>query len=328
MTSLQKLAFDATIGKDVEGRNATQMNDAVRNAVMEACGGEWSYWKFMAHKYEVFEIIAEIMPVSMQASLAGKFDAFAEIKDTAMGDKNYFWIEDNETYGVATVARGNSDVSRQKIVDKNFSVPTVGKAIKLYDEFDRFMAGKITIDRLSEKAMGAMMAYVGELISNTIYNSYSAVGTNFKASAAFDADTLVTIIEHVKAATGATSVQIWGTQTSLSKVDDSSAAGYSDSYKDQFNGMGYFGQFRGTPMFELPQAYLAGGGQTFAVNDSYIIIVPAGEKIVKVVFEGEPLIEMTTEGRNDQQMEFSIQRQIGAASITAVEGKYGLYRFS
>ena len=61
MTSLQKLAFDATIGKDVDGRNATQMNDAVRNAVMEACGGEWNYYSFMDNKYKVFAVIAEIM---------------------------------------------------------------------------------------------------------------------------------------------------------------------------------------------------------------------------------------------------------------------------
>ena len=54
----------------------------------------------------------------------------------------------------------------------------------------------------------------------------------------------------------------------------------------------------------------------------------AGEKIVKVAFEGQPLIEMTTEGRNDLQMEFSVQRRVGAASITVTDGLYGLYRFS
>lgn len=325
MTDLQKLAFDASNSVVREGYTKEQLNEAIRNAVRDACGGEWNYYKFMENRYKVFAIMAEIMPVAMHANLAGKFDAFAEFKDTAVGDKPYFFVEDNTTYPVVTVARGNMDVERNKIIDRNFTVATTNKAIKFYEEFDMFMAGKMDMGRLTEKASVAMSNYVGELISDTIYNSYSAVGTNFKVNGGFDAASLTNLIEHIKAANGVEKVQIFGTTTSLVNIAD--GFGYSDRARDTANNIGYYDTFRGTDLFALPQAYGA-GTNSFKVNTNYIIVLPASEKIVKVLFEGEALVDMKDGmGRNDMQPEIFFSRRIGAGAITVPEGKYGLYRF-
>ena len=326
MTVNQKLAFDATLGNAKEGFTKEQINEAVRNVVKEACGGEWNYYKFMENRYKVFAIMAEVMPVAMNANLSGKFDGFADFKDTALGDKPYFWVEDNLTYPVYTVARGNGDIERQKIVDRNFTIATVTKSIKFYEEFDLFMAGKMDMGRLTEKATTAMTNYVGELISDTIYGSYASVDTEFKATGTFASPTLNSIIENVKAATGAERLQIFGTTTSLSNVAD--GFGYSDGAKDGANSLGYYGSFRGTDLISLPQAYRA-STQTLAVNSDHVIILPANEKIVKVLFEGEALVDMK-DGmtRNDMQPEVLFTRRVGAAAITIPEGKFGFYKFS
>lgn len=325
MNTNQKLAFGAVTGITKEGFTKEQMNEAVRNVVREACGGEWNYYKFMENKYKVFAIMAEVMPVAMNASLSGKFDGFAEFKDTALGDKPYFWVEDNQVYPVYTAARGNQDIERQRIVDRNFTVPTIIKAIKFYDEFDAFMSGKMDMSRLTEKAVISMSNYVGELIADTIYGSYASVDTEFKATGAFSASTLVSIIENVKAATGAERLQIYGTTTALSNVAD--GAGYSDGAKDGFNSLGYYNTFRGTDLIALPQAYAA-QTQTLKVNSAHIIILPANEKIVKVLFEGEALVDMKDGmNRNDMQPEVLFTRRVGAAAITVPEGKFGFYKF-
>jgi len=323
----QKLAYGAATGIVREGYTKDQMNDAVRKVVTEACGGEWNYYNFMENRYKVFAIIAEIMPVAMQASLAGKFDGFADFADTALGDKPYFWVEDNQVYPVYTASRGNVDIDRQKIVDRNFTVPTVAKAIKFYEEFDALMSGKMDMSRLSEKATVSMVAYVGQLIADTIYGSYSAVDTEYKATGTFSADTLAGIIEHVKAANGVDGVQIFGTTTSLGNISD--GAGYSDRAKDVFNGLGYYDTFRGSDLIALPQAYKA-QTQTLAVDTSHIIIVPFGEeKIVKVLFEGTPYVDLKDGStRNDLQPEVIFQRRVGAAALTVPEGKFGFYKFS
>lgn len=325
-SSNQKLAFDATTGIAKEGFTKEQMNEAVRNVVREACGGEWNYYKFMENRYKVFAIMAEVMPVAMNASLAGKFDGFAQFHDTALGDKPYFWVEDNQVYPVYTASRGNGDVERQRIIDRNFTVPTIIKAIKFYEEFDLFMAGKMDMARLSEKATISMTNYVGELISDTIYGSYASVDTEFKATGAFASATLVSIIENVKAATGADRLQIFGTTTALGNVSD--GAGYSDRAKDGFNSLGYYDTFRGTDLYALPQAYAA-STQTLKVNGDHIIILPANETIVKVLFEGEALVDMKDGmNRNDMQPEVLFTRRVGAAAITVPEGKFGFYKFS
>jgi len=321
----QKLAYDAVTGIAKEGFTAEQMNEAVRNVVREACGGEWNYYKFMENQYKVFAIMAEVMPVAMNASLSGKFDGFAEFKDTALGDKPYFWVEDNQVYNVYTASRGNGDIERQRIIDRNFTVPTLIKAIKFYEEFDLFMSGKMDMARLTEKASISMTNYVGELISDTIYGSYSSVDTEFKATGAFSAPTLASIIENVKAATGADRLQIFGTTTGLGNIAD--GAGYSDRAKDEFNNLGYYGTFRGTDLIALPQAYRA-STQTLAVNNSHVIILPANEKIVKVLFEGDALVAMKDGmNRNDMQPEVLFTRRVGAAAITVPEGKFGFYKF-
>ena len=322
----QKLAYDAVTGITKEGFTKEQMNDAVRNIVREACGGEWNYYRFMENRYKVFAIMAEVMPVAMNASLAGKFDGFAEFKDTALNDKPYFWVEDNQVYPVYTASRGNGDIERQRIIDRNFTVPTIIKAIKFYEEFDLFMAGKMDMARLTEKATISMVNYVGELIADTIYGSYASVDTEFRATGAFAAATLVSIIENVKAATGADRLQIYGTTTALGNVCD--GAGYSDRAKDGFNSLGYYDTFRGTDLFALPQAYAA-STQTLKVNGDHIIILPANEKIVKVLFEGEALVDMKDGmNRNDMQPEVLFTRRVGAAAITVPEGKFGFYKFS
>jgi len=325
MNDIQKIAFGAVTGVTKEGFTKEQMNEAVRNAVKDVCGGEWNYYKFMENRYKVFAIMAEILPIAMNANLAGKFDGFAEFKDTALLDKPYFYVEDNQTYPVYTSARGNGDIERQKIIDRNFTVPTVSKSIKFYEEMDAFLSGKMDMGRLTEKATISMVNYVGELISDTIYGSYAAVDTEFKATGAFAAATLVSIIENVKAATGAERLQIFGTTTALSNVAD--GAGYSDRAKDGFNSLGYYDTFRGTDLFALPQAYAA-QTQTLKVNNAHIIILPANEKIVKVLFEGEALVDMKDGmNRNDMQPEVLFTRRVGAAAITIPEGKFGFYKF-
>lgn len=325
MSDIQRLAFDAVNGTTV--RSKEDLNNAVRQAVLDACGGEWDYYKFQANKHSVFAIIAELMPVAMHASLAAKFDKFAEFKDTAMGDKQYFDVPDNSIYPILTVARGIGAIDRQKIVDKNFTVSTDWKMIRLYDEFDRFMAGKIDMGRIVETATRAMENHVGLLIANAIYNSYSSVGTNYKNTGAFSASGVQSIMAHVKAANGVDKVEIWGTDIALANVTDT--FGYSDSAKDSANGVGYWGDFRGASLFSLPQAYQP-QTQTMGVSDNQLIIVPAmDEKIVKVVFEGAPVVD-TKDGLNraDLQPEFLLGRRVGVAAMTVPEGKYGFWKFA
>lgn len=326
LNEIQKLSLDAYNGKAVDKYDVNSMNTMLRAAITEACGGEWNFYKFQKNKWDVYAIIAQTMPVALKTSLEGAFGDMAEIKDTALGDKNYFTVPNNELFKVYTVARGNYDVERQTIVSNSFTVATQKKLIKIYTEIDLFLAGKIDWVEVISRVTRSFGAYVGELIYNTMYNSYAAIGTPYKNTGAFDAGTMLELISQVQAASGASKVQIFGTQIALANIAD--GAGYSDGEKRRFNEFGFYDMFRGNSMYMFPQAYKAGTA-TKAVNDASVFILPdVGERIVKIVMEGEPEVRDTDgTARNDGQPEFLFGRMIGAASLTVEEGLYGMYKF-
>jgi hypothetical protein len=327
LNDIQKLSLDAYNGKPVDKYDVDSMNKALRAAITEACGGEWNFYKFQKNKWDVYAIIAQTMPVALKASLDGAFGDMAEIRDTALGDKNYFVVPNNDLFKVYTVARGDYDVERQTIVSNSFTVATQKKLIKIYTEIDLFIAGKIDWTEVVARVTKSFGAYVGELIYNTMYASYAAIGTPYKQTGAFSADTMLELISQVQAASGASRVQIFGTQIALANVTD--GAGYSDAEKRRFNEFGFYDLFRGNAMYMFPQAYKA-GTTTKAVNDQCVFILPdVGEKIVKVVFEGDPEVrDSDGTARNDGQPEFLFGRMIGAASLTVQEGLYGMYKFA
>jgi len=327
LSDIQKLSLDAYNGKAIDNYSVDGMNKAIRAAIVEACGGEWNFYRFQKNKWDVYAIVAETMPVALKTSLDGAFGDMAEIRDGALGDKNYWTVANNDLFKVYTVARGNYDVERQTIVSNSFTIATQKKLIKVFTEIDLFISGKIDWTEVIARVTKSFGAYVGELIYNTMYNSYAAIGTPYKHTGAFAAETMLEIISQVLSATGATKAQIFGTQIALANISD--GAGYSDAEKRRFNEFGFYDMFRGNPMYMFPQAYKA-GTTTKAVNDASVIILPDnGEKIVKVMFEGEPEVrDNDGSTRNDGQPEFLFGRMVGAAALTVEDGQYGFYKFA
>lgn len=327
LSDIQKLSLDAYNGRPVDKYNVGEINEMLRAAIREACGGEWNFYKFQQNKWNVYAIIAEAMPISLKTSLEDQFNDFAEIKDTALNEKNYFTVTQNDLFDVYTVARGNYDIERQRLVNNSFSITTHKKAIKIYTEIDEFLAGKIDWADLTNRVMRSFGAYVGQLIYDTMYGSYSAIGTPYKHTGAFDASTMLELISHVCSASGTNKVQIYGTQIALANIAD--GAGYSDSEKRRFNEFGFYDVFRGNSLYVLPQGYRI-NTNTKAVDDNSVFVIPDnGEKIVKVVFEGTPEIrDNDGSSRNDGQPEFLFARMIGAAALTVEEGLYGMYKFA
>ena len=321
------LAMDAFNGVSSVGNfSAAEIDNQIREVVKAACGGEWYFYSFKANEYKVFAVLAELLPVSINASLGATFDRFAEIKDDALGDMTSFHVEDNRLFPVATCANGTQNIERRTITNSVFTVPTSQKGIKIYAELDAMMSGRISFANMVARVGASFANEIGYMISNAIYGSYSSVGTEFKATGAFDEDTLDDIIANVMSATGAQRVNIFGDVKALKQL--ANIFGYSDTAKDQANALGFYGNYGTAECIALPNAYIA-GTNTFAVNRNHIIVIPADEKIVKVVMEGQPIITQTDySNRQDLQTEYTFIRKMGAAAMTTINGGFGFYKFS
>lgn len=321
LTDLQKLALDTYRGS-VEKYSKVEAENAIRNAVIDACGGEWNYFSFNKNKWDVYQIMSEVLSVGLGELLIGKFDNFAEVRDTQLGDTIEFIVEDNSLFRVATIADGNVDIRRQKLYNGKLSVTTEKLAIKIYEEFDRFIAGRIDWATMVDRVQLSYAHEVAIRIYNAIYGSYDTLVAPYQVSGTFDETKLLDAIAHVEASTGQKAV-VFGTKRALSKI---TTAETSDGMKDKLNLLGHYGMFRGTDLLELPQAHKPGTND-FAVADDFLLIIPNGEKIVKVILEGDVYIYDTEAGqRNDEQIEFFFGRKVGIGVLKA--DNYAIYKLS
>lgn len=321
LTDLQRLSYDAYTGNVVK-YSKEEAENAIRKAISEACGGEWNFYNFQKNKWDVYAVLRELLSITMGDLIVDKFNSFVEVKTVGLGDTIEFDIEDNSLFRVATISNGNVDIRRQKLYGKKLAVSTEKLGVKIYAELDQFLAGRINWAKMLDRVT---LSYAYELtvrIYNCIYNAYASLNSPFAQTGSFSEDTLATMIADVEMSTGQKAV-VYGTKKALGKITNSTP---SEKMKDELNLMGHYGYFQGTALLELPQGKKV-GTQTNFVNDSFLLVLPDNEKIIKMILEGDAYVYDTPAGvRNDEQIEFFFGRKAGVSAL--ITNQFGMYKLS
>lgn len=321
LTDLQRLALDVYRGS-VQKYSKEEAENAIRNVILDACGGAWNFYNFQKNKWDVYAVISEVLSIGVGEVLVDQFDRFVEVRDVDLGDAIEFEVEDKSLFRVASIASGNTDIRRQKLYKGKLPIYTEKLAIKIYEELDRFLAGRINWESMVDRVMLSYGNEVAIRIHNAIFDAYDSLNPPFSQSGTFDETKLLELIAHVEASTGQ-KASVFGTKKALSQIEVDNS---SDAMKDKLNLLGHYGMFRGTELIELPQAYKPGTYE-FAVVDDFLLVVPNTEKIVKVVLEGDVYVYDTEAGeRNDEQIEFYFGRKVGVGVLKA--DRYGLYKLA
>lgn len=295
---------------------------ALREEFVKICGTDQIDRKsFRRHKTAIFEILEETLDVLVGKRIQAAFEGNAEYRNVAWGDKPIFILKNPNLYKVAIVSDGNQNLRRQRLDDGTVTVTPYTRGVKIYEEFYRFVAGRIDWAEMVNKVADSYVNEIYTQVYSAIYNSYTDLASTYAKTGAFNDSTMRTLIGHVEAANNA-NVAIYGTKTALSNV---TTAQISDSMKDVYSSQGYYGSFYGTPMRKIEQSH-TNGTTTFAVNESFLIVLPEGEeRIVKIVDEGDSIIEETADGVNmDLSKEYLFLRKSGIGVISSA--KYGIYR--
>jgi hypothetical protein len=324
-TDLQKLALDVYSGRmAVDKYSKEDGENAIRNAITEACNGEWNYYNFMDNRYKVFAVMSEVLSIATGTLLTNAFDTFVETRDTNLGDKPEFIVEDNSLFRVATISAGNNDLRRQKLYGKKLPITTSKLGVKIYEELDMFLAGRVDFTKMINKVALSYQVEIGSRIYSAIYDSYNSLVAPYQVNGTYSVEKMQDLIAHVQAGTGQAPV-IYGTKKSLGKVLGADPVLVSNERKNELASFGHYKDFQGTPMIELPQAHKP-GTTNFVVDDSFLIVAPNGEKIVKLLLEGDAYIFENMEGsnRNDQQIEYEFARKIGIGVLQS--NVYGIFR--
>lgn len=320
MTDLQKLACDIYAGK-VEQYSVGEAEDKLRDMLIEKIGGEWNYLNFQKNKWDVYAIIQELLSINITNLTVDSFGNWVEVRDFNLGDKIEFYVENKEMFKISHISTGNNNIRRQRLLDSKIPTTAYKLGVKIYEEFDRFVAGRISFAKLVDKVAKSFEQEIALHISGAVQSAYKSVNANLVVKATYNDDKLAELIAKIKARTNQ-EVSIYGTSLAISKIKKSCDI-LAETDKMDNRSWGYVKVFNGCPVIELPQVYNEAANE-WSVRNDLLYIVPNGEKLVKLGFEGQAMvIEDTTGTRLDQTIEYMFQRKMHLAVCEAtVFGAY------
>lgn len=296
MNDIVKLAVDAYHG-NVEKYSVGQSMETLRAALIEANGGSTTlnFKNIRDGKCQgLFALVETILEKTVVEGLQGDeyFNALVDFRNVAEGDKNLFEVEDSNMFVVADAADGTQGIRRQRLSGvKQVDIPTSMKYVKIYEELNRVLAGRVDfntmINKVAESFKQKLLNDIYTLWSNATAADLGGV-TYFPVAGAYDEDELLELIAHVEAAAGGKPATIVGTKKGIRNLIPSIQ---SDGFKDDLYNLGYAGKFYGTPVVVTPQRHKV-GSTDFVMDDNMLTIVAGTDKPLKVVYEGDPLVIM------------------------------------
>lgn len=310
--------------------NASKYTDqAIREAFFNILGEDkltWQGWR--NHKNEIFTVIENVLRVNLPKAWDNSpfYDQFVEVKNGALGDKNEYVIDQAGVLVASRFSGNHWDTERQKIQGKRgFSVPTEWIYVRVYDDFERFLNGNITLPDFMARMQSAMQRDIDE----RIFMTFNGIGTYlpeaFKETGAYVRETMLDIIQRVQIASQS-DVILAGTKTALANIAEGIDANWiSHDQKEEMATKGALLNLTGLGVvaLEIPQV-MRHASYDFKVDNKSIFVIPANERPIKFFYEGDVRArDLTEQTTNDQTIDSQVQVKVGQAVImSSLFGKY------
>lgn len=331
MKKIVKLAVDAYKG-NVEKYSTKQSQDVLRQALIDANGGstKLDYKAIRDGKCSgLFTLIEEILSRTVVEGLQGDeyFNALVDFRNLAEGDQNVFVVEDNTLFVVSEAADGTQGIRRQRLGGaKETSIPTSLKAVRIYEELNRVLSGRVDFNDFINKVAESFR----QKLLNDVYGLWSGATaadlggvTYFPTAGTYDEEDLLDLIAHVEAAAGGKPATIVGTKKAIRNLIPSIQG---EGFKSDLYNLGYAGKFYGTPVVVTPQRHKV-GSTDFVLKDDVLTIIAGDDKPIKVVYEGNPIVLMGDPTTNaDFTQEYFYGEKYGMGIVLA-GGNAGIGRY-
>lgn len=270
---------------------------------------------FREHKNDYYTVIEDVIVDKMTSGWGNEpfFLQFVEERNLALGDKNEFLVEDDSLMQVSKFAGNHHDIVRQKVgYGKSFTVETSWYAIKCYNDFELFRAGKIDFAKMIDK----MYASIDKFRKDAIYTGFMSAETALPTDLVLDTpvteltiDDIIEIVEEVKSVTGK-DVALVGTKVALSKLSKTVPyALWSDEMKNELHQTGELGNWEGYTLLSIPRVNELNSRKEVTDNTK-ILIVPVDPefKPIKLVNEGD--VAFYESGMDGSKRDMTIDAEI------------------
>lgn len=256
------------------------------------------------------------------------FRDFVEVKNIAAGDQNVFYIPDNSILTVSKFSGNHHDLIRQKLgMGEEFSVTTNWYGIRVYEEFERFMAGRVDWTKFIEKMYEAMDKKINDMLYNAFLGIDSMIPAEYKFTGTPTEETILSTAEKVSVATGK-EVMIAGPRTAISKIANlTNASMWSDEMKNQRNTLGSLGVWNGIELVRVPQVFEKGTRNFVYPENKFFILPKTDNRPIKLVYEGESLFDENTDytKRRDMTIEAEYMTKLGVGVVFGADFAAGQF---
>ena len=314
---LKELALHAARGTAPAEYTASNVDEALRGELAQMCS---SINNFMRNRYDIYDIIIETADEIVPTKVIDVMGSFAEIKSVPQGQKAIFkrgLIGRNRAKKFLTQVGLSGIYETFRLDNETFELGghAIGGAAAI--DFERFLDGAenmadlmdIVTEGLTDAVFGEVQRLLVEAAGKMI------TGSNKAATASFEADKMVKLVNTVKAYGGSAVIFAAPEFIAAMGADAIAPNTYHDDDIDAIHKTGKIKIFRGTPVVEIPQSYTDETNKETVIDPKYAYVLPSGkEKVVKVVFEGNTQVRDLTNA--DGSMEIHTYKKMGAAILT------------
>lgn len=322
---LVKMALDCSKGS-TKKYSVEEVDEAFADIMRKNFGGEEVNARTFRDHPEIFSVLEKLIDGIAEQTLESNplFNLFTQTDTVNYGDSMKYDVEDDTDLIVSNTADGNLGIRRQKIGEKkSIDLQPEPHAIRVYDDWKRFMAGRITTTELTNK--------IAEVIKNARLNDIYALFAGLDSSITnvlsctgdYDEEKLFEFIEKIQAHNNSQDVMIVTTKSMARKIG---ATDGSEQHKLDIYNQGYATYWNGTKTVVIPQRFKP-GTTTFAIPDKVFIIPINHKKPIKQVIEGSTYMD-TTKPTDHADMTIDVVGMLGWATGFICSGKIGVGNFT
>ena len=338
-------AFKGT-SPDVTKYSAKDVKDTLAEKIHEIAYDLNSYRR---NKLDLFQILQEAYDEIIPEYVGNFVGQFAEVKTVPRNTKAMFTVKRGRRRAKTFITEvGLSGVYESFRLDVDtFEVAAKAIGGAAYIDFERSLTGDEDITEsanlLLEGLQEAIYREIMKALMATVLNG-DMPAANQVESDGFDPESMVKLCNIAKSYGG--SAVIFATPEFVAKMGPDAigmpvygahafagaggaatfvpglptTAGYATPVYSPADiasiaATGYITMFRGTPIVQLPQNFTDENNDTYQIPSSLAYVFPTGgEKIVKVVFEGDTQVDDWQ--HRDRSFEVEVYKRVGVAILT------------
>ena len=321
---LKELAVYAAKGQAPTNFSVENVDDALRDGLKELVG---SVNDFMRNRYDIYDIVIQAADEIVPNKVIDAVGIFAEVQSVPQGQKALFRTRLGRARARKFLTQvGLSGVYETFRLDNGkfeVSAHAIGGACRI--DFERMLDGAENMAELVALLTEAQTDAVYQEVQRALRAAVTKTGVpanNRVIANSFDGDQMMKLISTVRAyGSGAVIFappEFVAAMGADAIVPIPASGNYGGVYHpqdiDAIHTTGYVNLFRGTPIVQIPQSFIDESNVETWIDPQLAYVLPTGgEKVVKIVFEGNTQVYDWT--NKDNSMEIHTYRKLGAAIL-------------